>query len=117
MALQVQVHSLFDDISAAEEKRHQLSQKLSQAKQVLQASKEEEQLLKVTLSEKDAQLLHTGDQVLGLRQCLAHFVSELSKLGPSVQRGVEMEAGSLYCVSTDAVNRLKSLADNGNIER
>ena len=28
-----------------------------------------------------------------------------------------MEGKALYCVSADAVNRLKSLADNGNVER
>ena len=64
VALQVQVHSLFDDIAAAEEKKHQFSQKLSQTKKMLEASKEEEQILKVTLSEKDAQLLQTSDQIL-----------------------------------------------------
>ena len=50
----------------------------------------------------------------GLRQCLAHFVSELSLLDPPVQYGV---GGALYCVPAAAVNKLKSLAEDGNIDR
>lgn len=50
-----------------------------------------------------------------MRQCLAHFVSEFCLVDMRV-RGGEEEA-TRYCVSVPAVNRLKSLAENGNIER
>jgi hypothetical protein len=52
----------------------------------------------------------------GLRQCLAQFVSELSLFNPLTPHGVG-GAGALYCVSTGAVNRLKSLAEDGDVDR
>lgn len=53
----------------------------------------------------------------GLRQCLAVFISELSKPDPTA--GHDAHAGNPggYCVSVPAVKKLKVLADNGNIER
>ena len=55
----------------------------------------------------------------GLRQCLAQFVSELSVLDPLVRCGVGGGGGggALYCVSANSMNRLKSLAEDGNIDR
>ena len=48
----------------------------------------------------------------GLRQCLACFLSKINASRNSVQMP---EVDSSYSVPADAVQRLKSLADNGNI--
>ena len=50
----------------------------------------------------------------GLRQCLAQYVSQLSKSCPVDCN----EAGKQgYSVSASAVNKLRDLASTGNIER
>lgn len=51
---------------------------------------------------------------------MARFVSELSALDSIVQYGVRAGVSggeALYCVSVGAVNRLKALAEDGNIDR
>lgn len=51
----------------------------------------------------------------GLRQCLAHFVSEVSKSCPADQHGTSGELA--YAVTIGTINKLKELANNGNIEK
>lgn len=52
-------------------------------------------------------IVHTS----GLRQCLAHFLSEATKLEDTGSRE------TLYSVPTRSIEKLKSLAENGSIER
>lgn len=63
-ALQQQIHSLFGEVATVKEERLALAKQLTHVQQALEASKEEEQMLKVTLSEKDTQVLYTEDQLL-----------------------------------------------------
>lgn len=113
-SLQQQVHSLLEDAATLKEEKQKSTRQLTHLQQTLEASKEDQQALKITLSEKDTHALHIEDQLLGLRQCLAQFVSKLSRLDPLVQHGVR---GTLYCMSAAQVNGLKSLAEDGNIDR
>ncbi len=55
--------------------------------------------------------------VSGLRQCLAHFLSEFTKFDPLGQSETTAEFYPLYCVSEIAVEKLKLLADEGDIDR
>ena len=47
----------------------------------------------------------------GMRQCLAHFLSEFSKFESNLLNG------DMYSVSKSAVKKLRSLADDGSIEK
>ncbi len=62
--LQEQVHSLFEEVTSANEMKLQLVEQLARTNRTLEASKEEEQLLKLTIAEKSSQLLHAEDQLL-----------------------------------------------------
>lgn len=48
---------------------------------------------------------------------MAHFITELTKFDPIGQCGIGVGGDSLYCVKTNVINKLKALADNGDIER
>ena len=52
----------------------------------------------------------------GLRQCLARFVAEASKSRSSDPK-CSVGASDAYFVSANAINSLRDLANNGNIER
>ena len=59
--LQQQVHSLSENLTTLSREKIQLTEELTQAKQ---AGGEDQQMLKVALSEKNTQLLHVQDQLL-----------------------------------------------------
>lgn len=63
-ALQNQIHSLFEEVTTAKKDKLKLTEQLSALRQSLEAGKEEEHMMKGTLSEKNAQLLHSEDQLL-----------------------------------------------------
>lgn len=59
--LQQQVHSLLEEVATIKGEKLVLATHLTRA---LEKGKDEEQMFKITLSEKDTQLLHTADQLL-----------------------------------------------------
>ena len=63
-AMQQQLHSLFEKVATLREEKLRLTKQLSHSRQSLEAGKEDQQMLKLTLSEKNSQLLHAEDQLL-----------------------------------------------------
>ena len=63
-ALQDQVHSLFEEVTSVKEEKLQLVERLAKVNRSLEASKEEEQMLKLALAEKSSQLLSAEDRIL-----------------------------------------------------
>lgn len=56
--------SLFKEVTNVKEGKLQLVEQLAQVNHTLEASKEEEHMLKLSLAEKSSQLLHAEDQLL-----------------------------------------------------
>lgn len=80
---------------------------LIRTRQLLESAQEDVQLTKMSLSEKNVELLEAQDKLLEIRQCLAYFLSELKPVNSSHDHTV-------YSVSPEAVHRFRSLVDTGN---
>ena len=51
-----------------------------------------------------------------MRQCLACFLSSLSRLRDTKQDLSTLDPSTFFLVPSDKLEKLKSLAENGNIE-
>lgn len=64
LALQQQTHSMLKELTNAQENNKKLTEQLSRVRHSLEASKEEEHMIKMTLSEKNSRIVLAEDQIL-----------------------------------------------------
>lgn len=58
------MHSLLENVTVVSKEKIELAEQLSHTRQSMEAGKEDQQMLKVALSEKNTQLLQKDDQLL-----------------------------------------------------
>ncbi|XP_064404473.1 uncharacterized protein LOC135349793 [Halichondria panicea] len=92
--------------------------RLSEVQCSIERAQEELDMIWVTIAEKDTQLLHAHDQLLGLRQCFAHVLAGLKPVDSCKSCDhTHLSRDNGYELSSQLVDKLQSLVNDGNVER
>ncbi|XP_064404624.1 uncharacterized protein LOC135349901 isoform X2 [Halichondria panicea] len=92
--------------------------RLSEVQCSIERAQEELDMIRVTIAEKDTQLLHAHDQLLGLRQCFAHVLAGLKPVDICKSCDhTHLSRDNGYEISSQLVDKLQSLVNDGNVER